>query len=85
MADRTFLASLSEHGLVAAQQRRKGFEITRMAVLPLPTPKNVRPGASALIVAIPEALFGAGRVPVMATPVPSWMVLVRTAASARAA
>ena len=62
-----------------------GSPITRMAVLPAPTPKNVRPGARALMVAMPEALFGAGRVPVMATPVPSWMRLVRTAASASAA
>ncbi len=35
----------------------------RMAVLPAPTPKKVRPGAMALIVAIPAALTGGGRVP----------------------
>ena len=59
--------------------------MTRIAVLPAPTPKKVRPGASELMVAMPDALFGAGRVPVTATPVPSWIVLVRVAARAKAA
>ena len=50
-----------------------------------PTPKNVRPGASALIVAMPAALTAAGRVPETATPVPTLIVSVRSAASARLA
>ena len=50
-----------------------GEPITRMAVLPAPTPKNVRPGARALMVAIPAAFTGAGRVPETATPVPMLM------------
>ena len=57
----------------------------RMAVLPAPTPKNVRPGAIALIVAIPAALTAGGLVPVMATPVPKFMWLVLLAASAKVA
>ena len=57
----------------------------RIAVLPAPTPKNVRPGASALMVQIPAALTGAGRVPVIATPVPRLIVEVLLAASASAA
>ena len=40
------------------------------------------PGASALMVAMPAAFTDAGRVPVMATPVPSLMREVRVAASA---
>ena len=59
--------------------------MTRMAVLPAPTPKKVRPGASALIVAMPAAFTDAGRVPVMATPVPSLMREVRVAAKASVA
>ena len=59
--------------------------MTRMAVLPAPTPRNVRPGASALMVAMPAAFTGAGRVPVTATPVPRWMRDVRVAASASVA
>ena len=47
-----------------------------MAVFPAPTPKKVRPGAIAFIVAIPAAFTGAGLVPVMATPVPSLILLV---------
>ena len=57
----------------------------RMAVFPAPTPKNVRPGAIALMVAIPAAFTAAGLVPVIATPVPSFMVEVRSAAKASAA
>jgi len=68
-----------------SRMRCGGRPITRLAVLPAPMPKNVRPGASALMVAIPAALTGAGRVPLTATPVPSRMRLVRTAASASAA
>ena len=54
-------------------------------LLPAPTPKNVRPGAKALIVAIAAAFTGAGRVPETATPVPSWIRDVRSAASASVA
>ena len=57
----------------------------RIAVFPVPMPRNVRPGARALIVAIDAAVTGAGRVPETDTPVPSWMVLVRSAASASVA
>ena len=59
--------------------------MTLIAVFPAPTPKKVRPGARAFIVAIPAALTGAGRVPVMATPVPSLILLVRVAATASVA
>ena len=62
-----------------------GSPMTLIAVFPAPTPKKVRPGARAFIVAIPAALTGAGRVPVMATPVPSLILLVRVAATASVA
>ena len=62
-----------------------GRPSTRMAVLPVPTPQKVRPGASALMVAMAAAVTGAGRVPVTATPVPRRMREVRTAAKASAA
>ena len=48
-------------------------------------PRNVRPGASRLIVAMLCAVTGAIRVPVIATPVPSLIRLVRSAASASTA
>ncbi len=57
----------------------------RIAVLPVPMPRNVRPAASALIVAMDAAVTGAGRVPETDTPVPIWIVLVRCAASAKVA
>ena len=57
--------------------------MSRHAVLPLPTARNVRPGASRLIVAIAAAVTGAIRVPTTDTPVPSLMCVVRVAASAR--
>ena len=47
-----------------------GCPITRKAVLPAPTPRNVLFGAIALIVAMLAAVTGAGRVPEIATPVP---------------
>ena len=57
----------------------------RIAVLPVPIPQNVRPGASWLIVAIAAAVTGASRVPATATPVPSRIVDVRVAATANIA
>jgi hypothetical protein len=62
-----------------------GKPITRIAVLPAPTPKKVRPGARALIVAIPAAFTGAGRVPEIATPVPMLMRDVLSATNASVA
>ena len=59
--------------------------MTRMAVFPEPTPKNVRPGASALMVAMLDAVTGAGLVPETATPVPMRMLEVFLAASANVA
>ena len=59
--------------------------MTLIAVLPAPTPKKVRPGAMALMVAIPAALTGAGRVLDTATPVPILMLLVFDATSASVA
>ena len=59
--------------------------MTRIAVLPAPNPRNVRPGASALMVAMLPAVTGAGRVPVMATPVPRRIRDVRVAARASVA
>ncbi len=54
----------------------------RIAVLPVPMPQKVRPGASWLIVPIAAAVTGASLVPATATPVPRLMVDVRTAANA---
>ena len=62
-----------------------GRPMTRIAVLPAPSPKKVLPGAKALMVAMDAALTGAGLVPDIATPVPRRMVCVRLAASARQA
>ena len=59
--------------------------MTRIAVFPEPTPRNVRPGASALIVAMLDAVTGAGLVPETATPVPKRIVEVFLAASASVA
>ena len=57
----------------------------RIAVFPVPIPRKVRPGAMAFIVPIEEAVTGAGRVPETETPVPSCILLVRSAANANAA
>ena len=62
-----------------------GWPSVRIAVLPVPTPKKVRPGASRLIVAMEFAATGASRSDGTATPVPSWMVRVACAASASTA
>ena len=59
--------------------------MTRMAVWPLPMPRNTRPGARRLIEAIEWAVTGAVRVPGIATPVPIWIVRVFAAASASVA
>ena len=56
-----------------------------MAVLPVPTPKNVRPGAIALIVAMAFAVTGAIDRAGMATPGPTAMRLVLSATSASSA
>ena len=56
--------------------------MARMAVFPVPTPKNVRPGASALMVAMALAVTGAIDNAGMATPGPMAMRLVRSATSA---
>ena len=56
-----------------------------MAVFPVPIPRNVRPGARALMVAIDDAVTGAGRVAETETPVPMFIVDVRSAAKASAA
>ena len=53
----------------------------RMAVFPVPIPQKVRPGAIWLIVAIDAAVTGAGRVAATDTPVPIFIVVVRSAAS----
>jgi hypothetical protein len=50
----------------------------------VPSPSTTRPGASAPIDAIAHAVTGAIRVPAIATPVPSTMRLVATAAAASA-
>ena len=59
--------------------------MTLLAVFPEPTPKKVRPGARALIEAMLAALTGAGRVPVIATPVPRLIEVVLYAAKASVA
>ena len=56
--------------------------IVRIAVLPVPVPKKTRPGARRLIVAMPEAATGASRSPGMASPEPSRIVWVCSAATA---
>ena len=53
-----------------------------MAVLHVPNPRKVRPGASRLMVAMLFAVTGAIRVPVIETPVPILMVRVYWAARA---
>ncbi len=57
----------------------------RIAVLPVPKPRKVLPGANALIVAIDAAVTGAGRVPDTDTPVPIFIFDVRSATKAKAA
>ena len=57
--------------------------IERSALFAVPIPRNVRPGASAFRVAIELAVTGAIRVSGLVTQVPSLMVLVSRAASAR--
>ena len=52
---------------------------------PVPIAKKVRPGASALMVAIECAVTGAKRVEAMATPVPSLIRDVFDAANANIA
>ena len=47
-----------------------------MAVLPVPIPRNVLPGAILFIVAIAFAVTGANLKPATATPVPILIVLV---------
>ncbi len=59
-----------------------GCPIARNAVFPVPTPKKVRPGAKALIVAIPFAVTGANPRPGIATPGPMAMRWVRAATNA---
>ena len=59
--------------------------MTRIAVWPVPRPRNVRPGASWLIVPMECAVTGAIRVPAIDTPVPMCMRFVFTAASASVA
>ena len=54
-------------------------------MLPAPTPKKVLPGAKAFMVAMPAALTGAGRVPVIASHVPSLILFVCVAAKANVA
>ena len=65
--------------------RSGGWPMMRIAVLPDPMPRNVRPGASRLIVAMPAAVTGSGRRPATATPVPNRMRSVRVAATASVA
>jgi hypothetical protein len=55
----------------------------RKALLPEPMPSVTRPGARVATLAMLWAMTGAGRRPATATPVPSRMRLVRSAASAR--
>ena len=57
--------------------------IERRALLAVPMPRNVRPGASAFRVAIEFAVTGAMRVSGLVTQVPSLIVLVSRAARAR--
>ena len=57
--------------------------IERSALFAVPMPRNVRPGASAFRVAIEFAVTGAMRVSGLVTQVPSLIVLVSRAASAR--
>lgn len=57
----------------------------RRAVLPVPIPRIVRPGAKALIDAIAHAVIGAMREAGLVTPGPRKIFLVLTAHSARAA
>ena len=59
--------------------------ITRIAVWPVPRPKNTRPGASAAMLAMEWAVTGAIRVGAMETPVPSLIREVLTAANANTA
>ena len=54
----------------------------RIAVLPVPTPRNVRPGAKRLTVAIAFAVAGATRNPGIATPEPTRILSVRSATNA---
>ena len=61
------------------------WPMIRIAVFPLPTPRNVRPGARTLIVAMLAAVTGAGLVAATATPGPNRIVEVRSAARARTA
>jgi hypothetical protein len=85
-ADRLALAVRVVLDLLAVQQRAQHSQvlaegaslhrilpITRMAVWPVPMPRNTRPGASWLIEAIECAVTGASRVGATATPVPSRM------------
>src|SRR5215831_2312553 len=57
----------------------------RMAVLPAPITAKMRPGASALTVAIPLAASTASRMPHTATPLPILIVLVFSATAAMVA
>ena len=54
-------------------------------MFPVPNPRNVRPGAMALMVAMALAVTGAMRNAGTATPEPTRMVLVRSATSAMTA
>ena len=56
--------------------------MTRIAVFPLPTAQNTRPGASRLIDAWAAAVTALARVPATATPVPMRMRSVRSATRA---
>ncbi len=53
-----------------------------IAVFPVPTPRNVRPGARRLMVAIALAVVGATRNPGIATPEPTRIRSVRSATRA---
>ena len=57
----------------------------RMAVLPVPMPMKIRPGAIRFRVATAAACTGGMRVPVIAVPGPRRMRLVWRAASASTA
>ena len=62
-----------------------GMPMVLRPVKPVPTPRMTRPGASALMVAIALAVTGAMRLLGMATSVPSFIVLVCSAANAMTA
>jgi len=59
------------------------WPMVRRAVLPVPTPRKVRPGAIRLMVAMALAVTGAMRNAGMATPGPTRIVEVRSATNVR--